>query len=80
MRIEKAAPTTGQAECFTCGVPVIVKGEPGCMCDRNTRAGRVWCAKCFQNKPCGRGEHGEGCPTMVFSDEPARSPEPSDAG
>jgi hypothetical protein len=38
------------------------------MCDRSTRD-EAWCPECFPATPCGRDEHGEGCPTQVFGDE-----------
>lgn len=37
------------------------------MCDR--RDG-VWCNVCFHLTPCGKGKHGEGCPTQVFDSAP----------
>jgi hypothetical protein len=36
------------------------------MCDR---VDGVWCPRCFELTACGAGDHGEGCPTQVFSDE-----------
>jgi hypothetical protein len=36
------------------------------MCDRVDGA---WCTVCFAWTACGVGDHGEGCPTQVFSDE-----------
>lgn len=35
----------------------------------------TWCPYCFDNTLCGRGEHGEGCPTSVFSDKENESEE-----
>ncbi len=35
------------------------------MCDETEGE---WCPKCFKKTPCGKGKHGEGCETGVFSD------------
>lgn len=34
------------------------------MCDK---VDGVWCPDCFEETDCGKGEHGEECPTAVFS-------------
>jgi hypothetical protein len=36
------------------------------MCDKEAEG--VWCPECFEQHPCGKGDHGEGCPTQVFQD------------
>lgn len=33
------------------------------LCDDIDKA---WCPKCFPKTACGRGKHGEGCPTMCL--------------
>lgn len=38
------------------------------MCDR---AEGQWCPECFGDTPCGKGDHGEGCPTGVLTVEDA---------
>jgi hypothetical protein len=38
------------------------------MCDEAVSSNEqdpVWCQECFEKTPCGKGEHGEGCPTLV---------------
>lgn len=40
------------------------------MCDRLEVD---WCSGCFPQTQCGKGRHGEGCPTQVFSDGAAVS-------
>lgn len=35
------------------------------MCDR---VDGEWCPECFEKTKCGRGKHGEGCPTAVFGE------------
>lgn len=37
------------------------------FCDRD--ADGQFCPSCFEGHPCGKGEHGEGCPTKVFDTE-----------
>ena len=34
------------------------------MCDEEMKD---YCPDCFWKTPCGRGDHGEGCPTKVFA-------------
>jgi len=34
------------------------------MCDQ-APGFPLWCQRCFEQTPCWRGEHGEGCPTMI---------------
>lgn len=36
------------------------------MCDHRDEIDTFWCPDCFNLTPCGRGDHGEGCPTQVF--------------
>lgn len=49
--------------CATCGCEVTVYST----CDRE-ETGKVWCFDCFDETPCGKGWHGEGCTTNVFED------------
>lgn len=47
--------------CGTCGKPVTPMHF---MCDETMLS---YCAgPCWEVTPCSKGEHGEGCPTMVF--------------
>lgn len=32
------------------------------FCDRDEGQ---WCGKCFDDTSCGKGDHGEGCPTLM---------------
>lgn len=50
-------------KCITCGVGVSVY----MLCDEDDPGG-PFCETCFSAHPCGKGEHGEGCPTSVFDD------------
>lgn len=52
--------------CRTCRKPV----EPGryWFCDEQELSDQPWCDDCFDVTPCGKGEHGEGCSTLVISD------------
>jgi hypothetical protein len=52
-------------KCHTCGT---AEGNVRFMCDEQD--GEEYCGECFDFHPCGRGEHGEGCSTMMVSDEP----------
>ena len=36
------------------------------LCDRMPGQ---WCVVCFKGTPCGKGKHGEGCPTQVLEDD-----------
>ncbi|TWB15575.1 hypothetical protein [Nitrospirillum bahiense] len=47
-------PTT----CSVCGAAPFTLVH----CDQDDGA---WCTDCFDGTPCGKGHHGEGCPTMV---------------
>jgi hypothetical protein len=47
--------------CAECGV--LIEGQHF-MCDEDTED-KEYCPECFDNHPCGLGEHGEGCSTMV---------------
>lgn len=47
--------------CTVCGWPVMIYN----LCDVEEGA---WCELCFPSTPCGKGEHGEGCPTHVIED------------
>lgn len=47
--------------CAACGSAV----RAYYMCDRE-ETDAIWCDDCFAKTPCGRGDHGEGCPTYVF--------------
>lgn len=49
-------------ECCACKTPSKVVF----MCDEVSEG--PWCQACFEGTPCGRGEHGEGCETMVVSE------------
>lgn len=42
------------------------------MCDRLMAQ---WCSECFAKSPCGKGKHGEGCPTQVFDDSSSHKEE-----
>lgn len=56
--------------CSKCGVDCTFRHW---MCDR--REG-TWCSHCFGKTACGKGSHGEGCPTQVFEDaESDREPD-----
>lgn len=46
--------------CSQCSKPLL---GYYCLCDRSDGQ---WCGDCFETTPCGKGEHGEGCPTQVF--------------
>lgn len=49
--------------CFECGADCK---KYHWMCDEAASFGfPQWCPECFEKTPCGRGDHGEGCPTMV---------------
>lgn len=37
------------------------------LCDVQTDS--VWCPDCFALTACSAGVHGEGCPTLVMSDD-----------
>jgi len=50
-------------KCKTCGDVVQIYH----MCDIDEGP---WCSGCFLDTPCGKGEHGEGCPTNVWDDNP----------
>lgn len=54
--------TVGGLPCSKCGADCTAHHF---MCDRMEGQ---WCEDCFDLTPCGRGKHGEGCPTQVFSD------------
>lgn len=55
--------------CQKCGVALPVR-HPGkryeayFFCDID---GGPFCGSCFEKHPCGREEHGEGCPTAVHA-------------
>lgn len=51
--------------CALCGLPL----PPTCfLCDETMES---YCPTCFDRTPCGKGRHGEGCPTLCVSgDEP----------
>jgi hypothetical protein len=51
--------------CSKCSATVQVYN----MCDRDTN-NMNYCDKCFASHPCGKGKHGEECPTSVFDDDP----------
>jgi hypothetical protein len=56
--------------CIDCGatLPVVLGEmmEAYCYCDED---GGPWCGSCFERTACGRGNHGEGCATMVFDED-----------
>lgn len=54
--------TVGGLPCSKCGADCKAHHF---MCDRMEGQ---WCGPCFDRTPCGRGKHGEGCPTQVFDD------------
>ena len=47
--------------CSCCGELISIYH----MCDREEG---LWCSDCFDALPCGKGEHGDCCPTTVFDD------------
>lgn len=49
-------------DCAACGAKDL---KHFFLCDETEGA---WCPACFGHTPCGRDEHGEGCPTQVFED------------
>lgn len=49
-------------KCATCGTDCSAMFA---MCDEEMKE---WCPPCFEATPCGKGEHGEGCPTFAFDD------------
>ncbi len=62
-------PPSQSEECTTPRCAECSKtANPACFCDRSGDG--VWCRQCFALTPCGRDEHGEGCPTIMWSDEP----------
>lgn len=48
--------------CGKCGKPVFGNYWG---CDRTMK---WYCPECFDRTPCGKGKHGEECPTQVFED------------
>lgn len=48
--------------CKTCGKDCSAQRM---TCD-STDEDVSWCPECFNDTPCGKGEHGEGCPTMLI--------------
>lgn len=50
--------------CVSCG---HLLGSSFWMCDEDMDG--VWCEGCYPKTKCGKGKHGEGCPTHVFDDE-----------
>jgi hypothetical protein len=48
--------------CGKCGKPL--RGHY-LACDRTMKE---YCEDCFEKTPCGKGKHGEGCPTQIFED------------
>jgi hypothetical protein len=49
-------------KCFNCKREC---GDHHFMCDLSESLDDVWCPECFGKTDCGKGEHGEGCPTSV---------------
>jgi hypothetical protein len=53
--------------CKKCGEDC---GNGHFMCDLEDGE---WCGECFGTTSCGKGEHGEGCPTLVTEDDDAQA-------
>jgi hypothetical protein len=53
------APAEALTRCTTCGKGVSVFA----LCDEDNGA---WCLECFEGTPCGKGQHGEGCRTVIL--------------
>lgn len=51
-----------RVNCVSCGEDC---SQLHFMCDYSENVGDAWCPECFATTPCGKGEHGEGCPTQV---------------
>lgn len=51
---------TEKVICSTCGTDC---SNQFWMCDEIEG---TWCPECFDKTPCGKGEHGEGCPTQAL--------------
>jgi hypothetical protein len=49
--------------CATCGGELT---DPYHMCDETMES---YCAKCWEETPCAHGAHGEGCETVVYTDD-----------
>lgn len=47
--------------CIACGADV---SKAALMCDEQING--KWCIDCFEKTPCGKGEHEEGCRTLVM--------------
>lgn len=50
-------------KCTDCGAVVLTYF----MCDEE--GDEIHCGDCFEKHPCGKGEHGEDCPTMAIVDD-----------
>jgi hypothetical protein len=48
--------------CANCGADVTALGV-SYFCDEDENG--PYCGECFDKHACGKGEHGEGCATMV---------------
>lgn len=55
-----------------CNCPVVqAPGIPFFFCDKSPQNGQEgpWCGECFDDIPCGKGQHDEGCETMMLDDQ-----------
>ncbi len=54
---------TRKETCKTCGADCT---KHRLMCDEEPSVDAVYCPDCFEDTPCGQGEHDEGCMTRVL--------------
>lgn len=64
--LDKEVPAKPErVNCSACGKDCTARHF---MCDVSM-LGECWCPKCFPKTSCGRKKHGEGCSTLVVSDQ-----------